>query len=115
MRNIGKILLLALLFLSVIVACNNKQATDKKNSENHSITYTLIELDKGWGYKIFMDGNILIEQRIVPSVEGYNTFNTINDAETIAIFVVQKLEMNVYPPTVTKIEMDSLNVSYSVH
>lgn len=64
----------------------------------------------GFGYNILVDGALFIHQASIPSVSGNKTFDTKEKAESVANLVAQKLKNNIMPPSVSKKELDSLNI-----
>jgi hypothetical protein len=64
----------------------------------------------GWGYCISIDGKKSINQPYIPSVAGKKGFKTKEQALKTAAFVVGKIHRNIFPPTVTEKELDSLGV-----
>jgi hypothetical protein len=87
----------------------NKDIAEKKT---WMITYTLTHHEDRWGYKIFIDGQLSINQDIIPDVDGYHYFKTAKEAESVALLVINRLEHNIFPPSVSKHELDSLGVNY---
>lgn len=63
-----------------------------------------------YGYKILMNGKTLIHQPHIPALPGNEGFKSEEDARTVAEFVIQKMRANVFPPTVSVEELDSLGV-----
>ena len=64
----------------------------------------------GWGYTIAVDGKKTINQPSVPSLPGKNGFKTKEQALKTANFVMYKMKHNIFPPSVTANELDSLGV-----
>jgi hypothetical protein len=64
----------------------------------------------GWGYMIAVDGKKTINQPSVPGLPGKNGFKTQEQALKTADFVIYKMQHNVFPPSVTQKELDSLGV-----
>jgi len=87
------------------------QSGAKSNSSSYSdLKYKLFEVDKGWGYDIMEKDNLLIHQPYIPGISGMQTFTSKTDAEKIANFAILKIKKGVFPPTVTKNELDSLKI-----
>ncbi len=63
-----------------------------------------------FGYDIWLNGKILIHQTHPPALSGREGFKTEEDAKRIAEFVVERIRRNMFPPTVTVEELDSLEV-----
>ncbi|MFT5779462.1 MAG: hypothetical protein ACI837_002421 [Crocinitomicaceae bacterium] len=82
----------------------SKSATPK-------FSYKLVVTPEGdWGYHIFEGSKILIKQELIPAVQGKSGFDTKEKAEKTALFIINKLENNIFPPRVTPEELDSLGV-----
>lgn len=65
---------------------------------------------QGFGYNILVDGTIFIHQTSIPAIPGNNAFETKEKAEQIANLMIYKLKNNIMPPSVSKHELDSLNI-----
>jgi hypothetical protein len=79
-------------------------------SENEYSTKTIFSLEHGWGYQILNNGKLYINQPHIPSIQGNNGFKTEDNANITATYIIHKLNNNVFPPTVSKEELDSLGV-----
>jgi len=80
---------------------------------NSHITYRIITVANGtFCYDIFTDDHRLIHQVSVPGLPGNKGFLLKKDAEKVARLIVQKLNKNIMPPTVTMHELDSLKIKY---
>jgi len=64
----------------------------------------------GWGYQIFNNGNLFINQPHIPSIQGNNGFKDKGKAIKTAEYIIFKLEHNLFPPTISPEELDSLGV-----
>jgi len=64
----------------------------------------------GFGYQIYIDDNLYINQAHLPGLPGLKAFNTSEQAQKAGDFVCYKIRNNIMPPTVTKAELDSLGV-----
>lgn len=74
-------------------------------------SYKVVSIsENNWGYQLFEDGTMKINQTSIPSVQGVNGFDSEEKAERTAIHILQKLEKGIFPPTVDKEELDSLGV-----
>jgi len=61
-----------------------------------------------YGYDIVANGRILIHQPHIPAVNGNQGFATQEDAQRVAEFVILKILQNIFPPSVSVEEVDSL-------
>jgi hypothetical protein len=122
--------LLALLLLSSLIACQSedKAITDMRTEEekqqaqeevvfevessapeepiettvvkNSPFSYRLIEGDNGWGYQIYEDSSLRINQTHIPSIPGVRGFDTKARAEIAARYIVGEMNKGIFPPTV---------------
>lgn len=63
-----------------------------------------------WGYRILKEGTPFIEQPHIPSVPGNKGFNSKENAQVTAEFIIYKLNKGIVPPTISFHELDSLKV-----
>ncbi|RXR22990.1 DUF4907 domain-containing protein [Flavobacterium stagni] len=65
----------------------------------------------GWGYTIAINKKVVIKQSIIPTVVGNQSFVTKKEALKTAAVVLRKLK-RFGNPTLTKNEIDSLQITY---
>jgi hypothetical protein len=70
------------------------------------------EGETGWAYRIYQGKDPVVEQNTVPGIAGNTGFKTQDDAQRTGNLVKLKLDSGIFPPTVTRHELDSLGVSY---
>lgn len=63
-----------------------------------------------YGYNIKMNGRLLIHQPGAPALPGVEGFKSEEDAMKVAEFVISRIRQNIFPPSVTVAELDSLGV-----
>lgn len=73
----------------------------------HLETY---QLSDGWGYKISVDGQKLINQKVIPAINGNNRFKTSQDAYKVGYLVIKKLANGSTLPSVTVSELINLGI-----
>lgn len=66
--------------------------------------------DLGWGYQIFDGSTLILNQDHIPAIQGNIGFPSKSAAEKTAKYIIQKLENDIFPPTLTVTELDSLGV-----
>lgn len=96
---------------SSAVTTTTPDTTSQTAADTTSATYTVNTFfDKTtlWGYEILKDGKAVIRQQNIPAVSGNNGFSTQEKAEKVGKFVAHKLQNGIFPPSVTKEELDSL-------
>lgn len=71
---------------------------------------TIFDLEHGWGYQIFEGEQLKINQPNVPAVQGLHGFKSKDDALKTANLMIHKMEVGIFPPSITLNELDSLNI-----
>ena len=64
----------------------------------------------GWGYKIYDNGTLFINQPHIPAIQGNKGFSTKEKAQITADFAILKMDQGFIPPTISPEELDSLGV-----
>lgn len=105
------------LLILFLLACNgNSRKEDvvrekKEKSAETKYSYKLNYVEEvGWGYQIFDGSKMIIEQKHIPAIQGISGFDTKEKAELVAKFILDKLNRDIFPPTVSADELDSLGV-----
>ena len=81
------------------------------NKNNSDYSFKLITVqNKTWCYDIYKNKKLFIHQTSIPGLPGNAGFKSQSDAEKVARLVIEKLEKGEMPPTVTKDELNKLNV-----
>lgn len=117
----------SIIFFVLLLACNNSRpeieitspdlidsvkSGDKLNvSSEINYSYEVFEnKTNDWGYDILNNGKLFIHQPHQPSKQGNIGFKSSKDANVIAEFIIHKLENNIFPPSISTYELDSLGV-----
>ena len=124
MKNILYFFICSIIFVS----CNEQpKKSENSNSEsetkprfepqqktaNYSTQLFLVDSlnpKAGFGYNVLVDGKIFVHQPSIPSIPGNQTFSSKEKAELVANLVMLKLKNNIMPPSVSKNELDSLQI-----
>ena len=69
-------------------------------------------LENGWGYRIYKDQIIIIEQKHIPAINKIVCFSNREQAQQVAELVIEKIKKGVFPPAITIAELDSLKIIY---
>lgn len=124
--NITGVLIIVLFF----VCCNTKNRSNEQSTknqskksevsinpekegkqENNQINIKTINTENlGWGYDIYIHGDLFIHQPHIPAINGTRGFETEEKARKAGEFVSFKLQNNISPPSVSRNELDSLGV-----
>ncbi len=89
------------------------EAPDQEASKPNSAewTFEVIPVSQdNWGYQLFQNGKMVINQTTIPSVQGNNGFDSAKKAERTAKYILTKLENGIFPPTVDRKELEELEV-----
>jgi hypothetical protein len=111
----GIILLVVLAFAVIAYFALPLMRGNKISSDGEGLYNLRIEsfqVDGSWAYRIYKDSAAIIEQKTVPGIQGNAGFKNENEALKTAALVVEKLNQNIFPPTISKRELDSLKISY---
>ena len=97
------------------ISSSTPSKTEPNISEESVYSIQLFLVDSlnpklGFGYNILANGVVFIHQATIPSVAGNKAFETKEKAELVANLMAQKLKNNIMPPSVSKKELDSLNI-----
>jgi len=71
---------------------------------------TTFNEEQGWGYQLLDNGKVFINQPHIPAVQGNKGFSSEEKAIKCAEYALKKVDEGMIPPTLTKIELDSLGV-----
>ncbi|MEP6795191.1 MAG: DUF4907 domain-containing protein [Saprospiraceae bacterium] len=89
-----------------------KKAVIAHQMADEQITYFVTHTADGkFGYNIFIDGKIYIEQQTIPAVAGNHGFATKEDAEKIALLAIEKLKRGEVPPSITVEELKEKQIT----
>lgn len=70
----------------------------------------VVEGSLGWGYEIWKEGVMVINQTHIPAIQGLRAFDTQIQAEKAAEIIKIKLDQGVFPPTISIVELQSIGV-----
>lgn len=96
---------------SISVNTNTLESIPKvTNYTTHIFLVDSANPKSGFGYNVLVDNKIFVHQPSIPSIPGNKTFDTKEKAERVANLVAMKLKNNIMPPSVSKNELDSLQI-----
>lgn len=125
MNEIRKVGILVFVLFSMVSCSSNSNETEAEplKKESTNIDNVGVHLDQeaytleatfspefGWGYQILNNGELYINQPHIPSVQGNKGFDSKDKAIKTAEYIINKLEHDIFPPTVSPEELDSLDV-----
>lgn len=72
----------------------------------------VIKADGGrFGYYVFVDGQLMVEQKTIPGLPGNKGFISEAEAKKTADLVIKKMKEGEMPPTVTETELKKLSIA----
>lgn len=111
-----------ILSILVLFSCENSESKESLNPYNDRDVYSgkvqepaytmevLEDVKFGWGYQLFKDGKLMIDQKHIPAIQGEQGFSSKENAEITGNYILKKIKNNEFPPTVSIEELDSLHV-----
>src|SRR5664279_905574 len=105
------ILLSASLLLVIAIIGFSAKPGNSDHKNMLLVESATFEVPGGWGYNIMVDHKIFIHQQIIPAVQGNRAFASKIDAEKTSNLIVHKITSKQLP-SVTKRELDSLQINY---
>ena len=112
-----KSLLSVVMFTILLAGCGQHGREERVQADagiaarEDSVRIVLFEDNGGWGYDIFIGDKQFIHQPIIPVSGGRLPFLTEADAYKTASLVVQKIKSDIFPPSVSLRELDSMGVT----
>lgn len=86
------------------------RAANIKKADTTQFQYFIIKSDStGYGYSIYADGNLFIQQTTIPALSGNRGFTDRKKAEKCAKLVMRKLKKGEMPPSITSNEIKKIN------
>jgi hypothetical protein len=110
------ILLAAVTFILIIKGNMHNDGDAPGESEGYDsvaeriVETTVFQVEEGWGYDIYIDGERYIHQPTIPVIQGFKAFENETDAKKVAELVAGKIRMNIIPPAISYEELDSLGI-----
>lgn len=87
-----------------------KPQTEKIEPPKDTLEISLetFETEKGWGFDIFMGDKNYIHQEVIPDSVSSKGFQSEEDALTIGEFLIYQMRNGIYPPEISRKQIDSL-------
>ncbi len=81
----------------------------KKREQTPPLYSKVIKLEAGYGYQIFMNDKLLVQQEFIPAIKGKTPFQSEKDAEKVAKSVIRKIQGKI-SPEITLQELNQLDI-----
>ena len=79
---------------------------NRRQMANATIQHFIIKADSNtYGYSIYIDGKLYIQQTTIPAIAGSRGFSSIDKAERTALLAIGKIKQGELPPTLTTEEL----------
>lgn len=111
------------LFFPGLFSCQNENI-EKMQSIHHQspalrkyelktfeVTDTSSSACLGWGYDIYVDGNLTIHQPFLPGISGNHPFSSEEKAKKTGDLAIVKMQKFGGLPAITPEDLDSLNIT----
>lgn len=77
-----------------------------------NISYKLVEKeDKSWGYQIYRDEKLILDQPHIPGISGKKGFINSTEAAVVAKKVISKMKKGIFPPTITEEDLQKMKIT----
>jgi hypothetical protein len=86
----------------------HKQKEIQNPYSDAQITSEIYQTENGFGYKIFIDGGLYIDQPTIPAVAGNKSFESESDAQAVANLAIEKIKHGIIPPIISVEELNSI-------
>jgi len=97
---------------SILLEMSKNKAANIEQMATADIQYFIITASENtYGYTIFVDGNIAIQQTTIPSLPGYLGFKNTNDAAKVAELAIKKMKDGEMPPTISELELIEMEIN----
>ncbi|NDV43801.1 DUF4907 domain-containing protein [Flagellimonas sediminis] len=110
MKNITK-LIATILTLGLFLYGATHLSFDNVGNQT-TLRKEIIKVENGYGYQIFSGEKLLVQQKFIPAVKGYQTFRSVKDAKKVANLIVEKIR-NRISPQISVEELAELGVVFS--
>jgi hypothetical protein len=78
-------------------------------------TYRIIpSTNQTFGYQIFMQDKLMIEQPTIPGIPSGNGFVNAKQATLVAKKVIQKLKKGIFPPQISSEELQRWGITFKL-
>ncbi len=92
-------------------ADNKKEAVAPAAKDKMYVAVKTFQTSNGWGYAIYADGKLYIQQAFIPGIPGTHGFASEIDAQRTGNLVLNKMRQQQRFPVVTRQELQALGVA----
>ena len=102
------------LTLLLFEGCAERSSNKTTPTDSKAVEYVVVETENGYGYRIYIDGKLSINQPNIPALQGTAGFDNEADASKIAELAVSKIKQGIMPPTITVEELEANGIKIGV-
>src|SRR5438874_958379 len=92
-------------------ADNKKAAATPATRDKMYVAVKTFQTSNGWGYAIYADGKLYIQQAFIPGIPGTHGFASQTDAQKTGSLVLNKMRQQQRFPVVTRQDLQALGVA----
>lgn len=112
-RYLGAIMAVVFVIL-LMVGCAGRSSNKATATESKAVEYIVVETENGYGYKIFLDGKLYINQPNIPGLPGTAGFDDEASARRIAELAVSKIKQGIMLPTISLEELEANGIKTGI-
>jgi len=109
-------LFLLMLYLPVCLAAKAigvPVSTTQSQIISEKYQFVVLQNDTGgWYYTIKEGTKSIIVQKSIPAIQGNKAFSDSVQTAKVAMLMTNKMNKGIFPPTVQKADLDSLNIKF---
>ena len=98
----------------LVEGCAGRSSNKMMSTDSKVIEYVVFETEHGYGYKIYIDGKLSINQPNIPALQGMAGFDSEADASKIAELAVSKIKKGIMPPTISLEELEANGIKTDI-
>lgn len=106
-----------LLFTFFSAACHQSAADKRQNAvppaagNKMYVAVRTFKTGNGWGYSVYADGKLYIQQPFIPGIAGTHGFASKEDAQKAGKLILKKVSLQQRFPVVSKQELQNLGIA----
>lgn len=98
----------------VFLSCekNTRNYSFEKCIQTQQLELKVFDIENGWGFDIYRNGKLYVNQSTIPAINKSKYFYSEKNAVNVGKLMMRKICKNIFPPTISIKELDSLSVIY---
>ena len=87
-----------------------EEKSEVENVKKSPYKVKTVQNSLGWGYEVWKDGALIINQTHIPAIQGLRAFTSQEQAQKAVDIIKTKLDKGIFPPTISIDELRSIGV-----